>query len=732
MQAALVLSVHFHDGRYHGTGPWPPAPARVFQALIAGAAWGSKLTEPHRAALGWLEALEPPVIVAPLARTGHGFTSYVPNNDLDSVGGDPARVAEIRAAKAIRPRLFNATLPLIYAWMFESIATNLAHAQTTCAIAQHLYQLGRGVDMAWAQAVVVDAEGLDVRLDIPGTSPFRPTPGENGLSLVCPQPGSLQSLEQRYAGQRKQFGEQRIGRKVQTLFTRPNKPLFQLISYNSPSEFLLFEIRNADSSDAIPEFVPQPTTKIAALVETLRDGAARRLRDVLPGDPSHAATVERVFVGRGADDADKSARIRIIPLPSIGHPQANQAIRRILVEMPPGCAFSPADIRWGFAGLDLADEATGAALFASYQRGMLRRYGVLPHETRRVWRTVTPAALPQPAARRRIDPKHLANPSDQKGARERLLEEGRAIEAVRAALRHARIDVGPTMVRVQREPFSARGTRAETFAPGTRFAKERLWHVEITFPTPVQGPLTIGDGRYLGLGLMQPVGDDLLVFRMPAEPRVPSARRTDLLNAVRRALMACARREDGSVPRLFSGHEPDGSPAASGQHEHIFLAAADLDQDGWLDRLLVVAPWLGDRSVRATDDTRELFIACETELRTVRAGALGVLELAAPVEPDDTHAFIGPARNWHSHTRYRPTRHPKRKASIEDAVKADVLAECERRNIPEPIIELADLAFGALGEPLVHLRLLFPKNIEGPLLLGRDSHRGGGLFLASK
>jgi CRISPR-associated protein Csb2 len=345
---------------------------------------------------------------------------------------------------------------------------------------------------------------------------------------------------------------------------------------------------------------------------------------------------------------------------------------------------------------------------------------------------VTPAALPEPAARRRIDPKRLTDRSEQKSARERQSEEGRAIEAVCAAVRHIGLGIRPASAQVQREPFLARGTRAEAFAPGTRFAKERLWHVEIVFPEPVQGPLVLGDGRYLGLGLLQPIGGDLLVFGMPAEPRIAFDRRDDLLRAVRRALMACARRDDGGVPRLFSGHEPDGSAAASGRHDHIFLAAADLDRDGWLDRLLVAAPWVCDRSVRATDEAKALFKTVVSELRHVRAGPLGVLELDVPLVPHETHALVGPSRIWESHTRYGLTRHAKRRTSMSDAVRADVRTECQRRGLPMPVVEVDNAAFGPPEEPLVRLRLRFPDAIEGPILLGRDSHRGGGLFLASR
>src|SRR3954453_18402502 len=100
MTYGLLISVRFQDGRYHGAGDWPPSPARLFQALVAGAAQGSVLTDEDAAALRWLEGLDPPIIAAPQMRAGQGFQNYVPNNDLDAVGGDLRRIAEIRTPKA--------------------------------------------------------------------------------------------------------------------------------------------------------------------------------------------------------------------------------------------------------------------------------------------------------------------------------------------------------------------------------------------------------------------------------------------------------------------------------------------------------------------------------------------------------------------------------------------------------------------------------------------------------
>jgi hypothetical protein len=97
---------------------------------------------------------------------------------------------------------------------------------------------------------------------------------------------------------------------------------------------------------------------------------------------------------------------------------------------------------------------------------------------------------------------------EDQNAAARVVRE-RAAEAVTKTLRFSNVRARVESVRVQREPFDSRGEPAEAFVVGTRFEKRRLWHVEITFDSPVMGPLVIGDGRFLGLGVMAPVGNQL-------------------------------------------------------------------------------------------------------------------------------------------------------------------------------------------------------------------------------
>ena len=757
MSRALLLSIRFHDGRYHGAGDWPPTPARLFQALVTGAARGTKLANKDKEALEWLETLEAPVIASPVIRRGQVFKNYVPSNDLDNFGGDPNKIIKrgkkkgpainfIRGPKLVRPRIFDAETPLLFIWTFNGDENDEDNARTICRIAERLYQLGRGVDMAWAWAEFLDAGEVETRLARHGGVVHRPSEGETGKALLCPKKGSLASLKERYDANRTRFTYIKEGKRDQQLFSQPPQPRFAKVAYDTPTQHFLFELRAA-THDA--SFVPWPSTRAAELVVALRDKAAGRLKEALPGE---AGKIDRVLIGREATEEDKAARVRILPLPSIGYSHADRAIRRVLVEVPPNCPLRADDMAWAFSGLEEIDPTTGEILWSlvrTAERGMLDHYGVgdeqgcerdderkeergmLDHygvgtskqHGFRVWRTITPVVLPVMRMGRGAS-----------GAK-RVAGEAKAARDVMQALRHAGVAVPVESIRVQREPFDRNGARAEEFAMPARFAARGLHHVEIAFAQAVRGPLVIGNGRYLGLGLMAPQKDvlhDALVFSIAPETSIATADAASLLHAVRRALMALSRDDNGHVPRLFSGHEREGPPARSGGHDHVFLAADDADGDGRIDRLIVAAPWACDRTTKGRREDRTCFDSVATTLAHVRAGRLGVLTLgpACALAPGDP--LVGPARIWESRTPYSPTRHAGRSKDPDAAVVSDVIAECEHRGLPKPEVELLELNVGPNGGGLTaRVRLRFTVSVAGPIMLGRDSHRGGGLFATS-
>jgi len=737
MHSALLLTIRFHDGRYHGVPEWPPSPARVFQALVAGAARGDALTLADNEALAWLEGLaQAPTIATPATRLGRAISNYVPNNDLDAVGRDPQRTAEIRTAKLIRPHLFDAAVPLHYVWLFEPSPVADAHAAHVCSVAERLYQLGRGVDMAWAVGEVLDEDAAQARIAGHPGPVYRPSSRGDGRCLPCPAPGSLQSLIDRHKAFGERFRRKKKGHAEVTVFTRPPKPRFREVAYKCPSHFLLFDLTGARA--------PWPQTCCVELAQAIRDAAAARLRAAYrdAGQEDKVAQTDCVLIGRGAANADKALRIRIVPLPSIGHAHVTRGIRRVLIEVPPACRILPEDLAWAFSGLgdEIVHPETGEVtdtwrLTPADDRAMLRWYSVETDSVATVWRSVTPLVL-SAAPRRWIDPERLIREvgtppqarKEAKTGRERGEEEARAVKAVGHALRHADISADAVVSRVQREPFAARGARAEAFAPGSRFAKGALWHVELRFAHPVSGPLVVGDGRYLGLGLMAPV-DDLpafLVFDIQGG-HADRGEFAALTHALRRAVIARVQALEprAPLPTFFHGHEQDGRPARSGRHEHLAFAF-----DHTHARFIIIPPHtLERREAQKHERTNiEKLQRAMNGFDNLRAGRVGQLALRS-VEIDDHDPLLKASSIWTSYTPYRVTRHARR-GDARAALADDIISECRRIALPGPHVEVLETGSSGGLEGLA--RLTFEVAVQGPILIGKSRHLGGGLFVGQK
>ena len=487
---------------------------------------------------------------------------------------------------------------------------------------------------------------------------------------------------------------------------------------------LHFELRTSERG-----FAPQALATVAPLLTGLRDAAAQRLQDAIP---ESAPSFEKLIIGRGAGPRDLAQRVRLVPVPSIGTEHTDPSIRRIMVEVPPECPIRLDDMAWAFAGLPACDPETGESwnghLVSTDDARMAQRFA----KPAREFRSITPVAL-SGASRRRLEP------TDTKSADERSREERIVAGNVFQALRHADIRAKLTDIRVQREPFHRRGVRAEHFAAGSRFSKHSLWHVQLQFREMVPGPMVIGDGRFCGLGLMEPIPDatsssDVFVFRLQGQQPVTAGDRPALVRSLRRALMSLARDDSGGVGRLFSGHEPDGRSDSAGHHAHVFLAAdGDWGDDGPMTRLIVAAPWAVDRRAgRRSGRQRRFFGEVVRRLTELRAGPLGRFDGLVAESMGEGDALLGPANLWIGRTPYIATRNLKKRDDPASFVKADVLAECRRRGLPSPTeVEVLNIRSGPRGgRPAATLKLRFATAVRGPILLGRDSHLGGGLFRA--
>jgi CRISPR-associated protein Csb2 len=241
------------------------------------------------------------------------------------------------------------------------------------------------------------------------------------------------------------------------------------------------------------------------------------------------------------------------------------------------------------------------------------------------------------------------------------------------------------------------------------------------FERSVDGPLLLGDGRFLGLGVMAPnTHERSAIYAFRVEP----ASDADLLalsRALRRAVMARAQEVLGTrkLERFSSGHEEDGSPATAGTH-----LAFHFDPVG--QRLLVTAPEALERSGASSRFERNTIERALDGFTELRAGSAGILRpRAIPISDDDS--IVRASRVWASLTPYSVTRHAKGKTAGAALVE-DVLAECVRRVLPRPQVRVLN-ARGIPGRWLSgSIELTFPSPVRGPVVLGRSRYLGGGLF----
>lgn len=716
MSDSLVISAWLHEGWYHGNGSIP-SPARVFQALIAGRGLSGPLPDETIAALEWLEQQPPPIVAAPVTKGGQPVATFVPNNDLDAKQGDHRRIGEIRTKKSIRPLLFDSEVAFVFCWNLRDKTRTDAAVRHVCELADRVYQLGRTVDAAWACADVLTDEELDQLLRSHRGPVHRPSAGRGNVE--CPTPGSLASLLRRHGDMSQRYAMTADGR-GQT-FRRRSKPKWRMVSYDSAVTRVCFDLTDRQTST----LMPWPTTRAVHLVTAVRDNAVERLGKSLP---DHEAEIRRTLIGRTAEGDNAgptSARVRIVPLPSIGHEKTSQEIRRVLIEIPGSCPLRMDDVIWAFSGQTLNLHGRAIDLVRSQAHRQLEHYGITSDASCR-WQTVTPMALSS-ACRKRIEPdRSKRGQNDLKCAAEKRFEQEMASFSVRHALRHAGVGAKVRTIRVQREPFDGRGARVEPFAEGTRFSKHCLWHVELGLEHPVNGPLMIGDGRFLGLGLMRPIRSTAGVFVFAIESgSKANPEPVRLARAFRRAVMARVRDVRGTdeLPAFFSGHRKDGKPARSEEEPHLAFLFDPRDNN-----LFVVTPdYLDRRSRRWNADhvaTLELALHGFDDLR---AGVDGHLRIRPVSIELDRHPLFASSPIWESLTPYHVNRHAKR-STAETTLKNDLIADCERRGLPRPDVTVLDWTAQAGLGLSGHVRLTFKHAVQGPITLGKTRHVGGGVF----
>ncbi len=224
-------------------------------------------------------------------------------------------------------------------------------------------------------------------------------------------------------------------------------------------------------------------------------------------------------------------------------------------------------------------------------------------------------------------------------------------------------------------------------------------------------------------------------------PGRPSSKLTlNVTECLRLACLSSNRRTRGeALPSAFlSGRLPDSRRPRRDQHRHAHYLALP-GADGLIEYLAVWTP-------------ENMPVDTEPDLPAILAGVRRVRppgDLKTFATQPLTLAGIGPrsllgpwaaaTTRHHGVTPYIPTRFPK-KGDLSSHIVADVSVELGRRDLPAAEVRVSELSekdwrtrrITRRGFPKgprpVQVDLTFESPVAGPLLLGRQSHFGFGLF----
>ncbi len=460
MTRYLELQITFYEPRYHGRlGPteppeWPPSPFRLFQALLAGAATCGGLGDEHRRALEWLERQGPPLILAPVPAGSSQWLRFVPPNQdehLDQKKSLTGKMAFYYFFSSESPKVS-------YLWPWNEDCPYQALED----LAKHLHTLGWGVDAACAQ--LATREGDPQPAD--GRVLWRPCSGENSphTLLRVPTSGSLADLEKAFHSWAKRLVTPRLLR-------YPYRArIYELHMYLPHTRIP----GRPWAAFRLPESLAFGQVNIARVAAMLRSLTIRlAAADGLPNTEEYVA-------GHVGSAPRTPPRFSYLPLPSVGHPKTDGMIRRCAVVEPFGGEGTMA--AW-------AQEALHNQLLKDEHGNLLGRLGSLPASDNvfarylgpsRYWLSVTPVLLP--------------GFDDRKYAK--------ALTLFRQALEQADLpEKAVEDVILQKAPFWSGSLHPMQYFRPTYLRRFPGWHAKIIFTEPVKGPLALGAGRHVGLGL---------------------------------------------------------------------------------------------------------------------------------------------------------------------------------------------------------------------------------------
>ena len=559
----LAVEVNFLTGRFVATAhhdrkttEWPPHPARFFSTLVATWADADHPDPAERRALEWLEEQPPPAIRAPEAVPRKVVTHFVPVNDGTVVSRAPyfnrykkitehqKEIATLNTSDSGNRKVKTLTNQIRKQRDVKSLVRSVGITAVESAVnimppgwlthmeikkkggkEQTVLISRTGQAREYPSATPVDprvtylwnnrpphgmATALDqllsrvTRLGHSSslvscrlrTDPPPPThiPGSGGTVLRAVRRGQLAALEREHA-------------KHQA--SRPRSLPFVSVSYRTMSATTGETNLRPDTAGEllIFEFGPKsrsiPSTRVAELASVLRDSVFHYAQDPLP---------EGLSGHQRNGSPSTQPHVGFLGLPWVEQQHSDGRLMGLAISIPHSLdSDSRRTLLRAVGTWEHQTEISGSALKLTLGRGgvlnLHRVVGVsdlvtlrprIWQQPARRWFSVTPIALPR-----------HPGPLGKGTAAARSKAWKRAEQAVVDSCRHIGLPT-PADVTLSLEPFVP-GVRPAGQYPAFRQGllrgkpvARRLVHASASFDRPVEGPLVLGAGRYLGLGLMRP------------------------------------------------------------------------------------------------------------------------------------------------------------------------------------------------------------------------------------
>jgi CRISPR-associated protein Csb2 len=471
---------------------WPPHPARLFCALVSAAR-----SEIERDALRWLEVQPPPLIRAARQFTSSQSSSYVVTNDVSPSGGSqthPGRSNQLTS----RSRAFPASPHVDMHWV--DAEPDDRTRQCLDAVCRRVPYLGRSTGLA-TLAVGATLAGDDlppraVDRQFGGTAAqpvedptevFEPCDQLDGdLMVRVPYDGYLARLGAMHeAGEPAWQASLYVAYRRQRLvdLSRHAELVVEPSVYRDVVALRFVGLRAegrlaARFTEALRRavLVAAGPTAPTALHGHGADGRPHVAFLALPHVGTAALTGADSERNAGARNADGHLLGLAVAVPDLPEPERRAVLAAVLGLRRPGVSGREDTVDLRIPGMGSVE--------LHYDPGLVRPWGATPDRWRRGsrrWVTATPVLLDR-----------YPKTPDQ-------------VEAIiRASVRQVGLP-DPVLVEFSTAPMAPGAAPMRPVDLPRKYAGRLFRHVELTFDRKVVGPVLVGAGRYLGVGLFAPV-----------------------------------------------------------------------------------------------------------------------------------------------------------------------------------------------------------------------------------